>query len=278
MSLKKIKRITEKYYATIEPYKEPVDILINPNTLEVGKLWNSNKIVRGWVTDSGDVYVWDGHLATHWDIFHELKIEGEYRIFIESDKVLGVYSDEEWEDEDIEEEITDDLINYIKLKPLLRFTGGDIKVMFGEYDAGGITEEYSKSFNHPRYDDLDVFKNPSRLELLKYLKEHDNMARFFIDDSTGDLYYWDGNILHEEMGQITGMETGKIKGAFHFTENTLYASFEANTLYSFSHKFDADDYYENPDSYSELIRDVEDKFENNKNVKRLGELEIDWER
>jgi hypothetical protein len=142
-----------------------------------------------------------------------------------------------------------------------------------------LLEEYFKSFNHPRYDDLDVFKNPSRLELVKYLREHeDNMARFFIEDSTGDLYYWDGNILHEEMEQITGIKYGKIKGAFHFHHTTLYASFEANTLYSFSHKFNLDDYYENSDSYSELIWSVDSKFENNKNVKRLGELQIDWEK
>ena len=131
MSLKKIKKITEEYYNTVEPYDEPVDIFKNPSTLELGKLWNEKKIVRGWV-DGNDVYVWDGDSATHYDV----KLDGEYRIFIEADRTLGVYSEEDEYDSNLEEEIENNLKRCSNIKSLLRFTDNDIKVIFGGYDAG----------------------------------------------------------------------------------------------------------------------------------------------
>ena len=136
MGIKKLRLLIEKYFTTVEPYEEPVDIFMNPSTLELGKVWSEDKIVRGWTDSSGNVYVWNGDSASHSDIVDELSSEEELRIFIEPDKVLGIYSEYDEYDEDREKEIIESINNNNNMKPVLRFTNNEINVVFGEYDAG----------------------------------------------------------------------------------------------------------------------------------------------
>lgn len=156
----------------------------------------------------------------------------------------------------------------------------EIKQLINELFYKGVT------INTPRLDSegeyLEIFKNPDRKELFKQLIEFkdsrdEHGARFTVTD--GNLYYWDGGILHEEMSQMSGIPIGDIKGTFYWTAGSIFVVFEANILYNFDSQFNIDDYYENPyDPHYGSLRDKVDDFINSNDLfKRLMPYKIEWE-
>lgn len=141
--IKRIKRILNKIESFDKSFRPEigdnyVEVFKNPSSTEISKLFRAHEIIRGWTDTNNDVYIWDGSLATHWDVADEYD-NLAIRFFLEDaqgEKYLGVYSDSEEQDSSLERRLSNTIRNNPNTRLLINFVEGDVRIVFGEYDAG----------------------------------------------------------------------------------------------------------------------------------------------
>ena len=142
-----------------------------------------------------------------------------------------------------------------------------------------VMEDFIKSVKG-----LELFKNPYRSDLFKFTPDSrgDIIIRFVLNDWTGDLYYWTGDLLHQQAFQIFDI-SGSISGSFWINDKELYVVFSTDTLGNYFDYKNNDNIYElesiidDSKKYKKWQNIINTEFKSEDMVRRLGNLKIVWE-
>ena len=142
-----------------------------------------------------------------------------------------------------------------------------------------INEVYISS-----YAGVELFKNPSRADLFKFPPDSrgDIIIRFVLNDWTGDLFYWTGDVLHQQAFKIFDI-SGSISGSFYIENKNLYVVFSTDTLGNYFDYKDSEAIYElesiieDNTLYRKWQRIINSEFKSEEAVKKLGNFKIVWD-
>lgn len=122
--VQRAKERNESYQATLDSdmdkgVVENTDVFINPNNKEILDLYKIDNNIRGLITDSGDVYVWEGSSAIHDAVMGELDlyVVAEFQIL---DKKTIVWAGRLFKKESNRSQVNKILDKFVNLKPVLR--------------------------------------------------------------------------------------------------------------------------------------------------------------